>query len=87
MFVVQFVHPWTFAPFLAELNGFNGSGLGRWDISAGASIAEAAGATVVQLYSELLPNPLLVVANPGLLEALVAALVTAGATCDSKAGS
>jgi myo-inositol-1(or 4)-monophosphatase len=53
------------------LDGYYEYGLGRWDIAAGAAIAEAAGATVVELTSPILPEPLLVVANPGLLQALV----------------
>src|SRR5262249_17951011 len=61
------------------LDGFYECGLGRWDIAAGAAIAEAAGATVVELHSQRLPNPMLVVANENLLEALTAALVQAGA--------
>jgi myo-inositol-1(or 4)-monophosphatase len=36
-----------------RLDGFYESGLGRWDIVAGAAIAEAAGATVVELQSAL----------------------------------
>lgn len=67
------------------LDGFYECGLGRWDIAAGAAIAEAAGATVVELPSPSLPNPLLVVANATLLEAIVAMLVEAGAAMDSRA--
>jgi myo-inositol-1(or 4)-monophosphatase len=65
------------------LDGFYESGLGRWDIAAGAAIAEAAGASVVELQSSRLPNPLLVVANAQLLETLAAALAEAGATISS----
>jgi myo-inositol-1(or 4)-monophosphatase len=61
------------------LDGFYESGLRRWDIAAGAAIAEAAGATVVELQSTVLPNPLLVVANASLLQALITVLVEAGA--------
>jgi myo-inositol-1(or 4)-monophosphatase len=61
------------------LDGFYESGLGRWDIAAGAAIAEAAGATVSELHSNTLPVPLLVVANATLNEALVSLLVRAGA--------
>jgi myo-inositol-1(or 4)-monophosphatase len=61
------------------LDGFYEAGLGRWDIAAGAAIAEAAGARVVELRSPILPHPLLVAANPTLLSALVEALVEAGA--------
>lgn len=61
------------------LDGFYESGLGRWDIAAGAAIAEAAGATVVELQSRLLPNPVVVAANAQLLKSFVAALAEAGA--------
>jgi len=61
------------------LDGYYESGLGRWDIAAGAAIAEAAGAKVVELSSLTLPNPLLVVANAKLLDKLVAALIETGA--------
>lgn len=67
------------------LDGFYESGLGRWDIAAGAAIAEAAGASVVELQSPVLPNPLLVVANAKLLETLVLILVEAGAATDPRA--
>lgn len=65
-----------------KLDGFYESGLGRWDIAAGAAIAEAAGAKVTELHSSTLPDPLLVAANPKLLDALVALLVKAGAAID-----
>jgi myo-inositol-1(or 4)-monophosphatase len=58
-----------------RLDGFYESGLSRWDIVAGAAIAEAAGATVIELQSSRLPVPVLVAANAQLLEALVAVLV------------
>ena len=61
------------------LDGFYEAGLGRWDIAAGASIAEAAGAQVVELESPILPHPLLVAANAELLAQLVGALREAGA--------
>ena len=61
------------------LDGFFECGLGRWDIAAGAAIAEAAGATVIELQSSILPNPLLVVANPELLQALIKVLKESGA--------
>jgi myo-inositol-1(or 4)-monophosphatase len=66
------------------LDGFYESGLGRWDIATGAAIAEAAGAAAVELPSPILPNPWLVVANPKLLNALVALLVNAGAATDPR---
>jgi myo-inositol-1(or 4)-monophosphatase len=62
-----------------KLDGFYESGLGLWDRAAGAAIAEAAGAKVVELRSHTLPNPLLVAANAKLLEALVSILVESGA--------
>lgn len=56
------------------LDAFYEFGLGPWDIAAAAAIAEAAGATVHLLHSDILPNPLLVVANGELAAALIAAL-------------
>jgi len=56
-------------------------------MAAGAAIAEAAGATVVELPSPSLPNPVRVVANATLLEALVATLVEVGAALDSRASA
>jgi myo-inositol-1(or 4)-monophosphatase len=70
-----------------NLDGFYESGLGRWDIAAGAAIAEAAGATVVELQSSVLPNPLLVAANAKLLDALVAALVEIGAAIEPRSSA
>ncbi|MBI3325120.1 MAG: hypothetical protein HYZ81_00225 [Nitrospinae bacterium] len=64
------------------LDGFYESGLGKWDIAAGAAIAEAAGAQVVELESPILPHPVLVVANANLLKALVRVLVEAGAATE-----
>ena len=61
-----------------SLDAFYEAGLGQWDIAAGAAIAEAAGATVLLLHSTVLPDPLLVVANAKLADALVAALREAG---------
>jgi myo-inositol-1(or 4)-monophosphatase len=69
------------------LDGFYECGLGRWDMAAGAAIAEAAGAAVVELLLPILPNPWLAVANPTLLEALVAMLVEAGGALDSRASA
>ena len=62
-----------------SLDAFYECGLGRWDIAAAAAIAEAAGARVLLLNSNVLPNPLLVVANAKLTPALVALLVETGA--------
>lgn len=70
-----------------HLDGFYESGLGHWDIAAGAAIAEAAGAKVVELQSSILPNPLLVAANAQLLDALVAALVEIGAAIEPRLGA
>ncbi len=61
------------------LDGFYECGLGRWDIAAGAAIAEAAGARVVELSSLILPNPLLIAGNAILVEKLAAILIRAGA--------
>lgn len=61
------------------LDGFYECGLGPWDITAAAAIAEAAGATVQLLNSGVLPNPLLVVANPQLASALIDLLIETGA--------
>jgi myo-inositol-1(or 4)-monophosphatase len=61
------------------LDGFYECGLGPWDITAAAAIAEAAGATVQLLNSSVLPNPFLVVANARLTSALVDLLVETGA--------
>ena len=69
------------------LDGFYESGLGRWDIVAGASIAEAAGATVVELQTTHLPNPLVVAANAQLLKTLLEALTEAGAIAAQQPGA
>jgi myo-inositol-1(or 4)-monophosphatase len=61
------------------LDAFYECGLGQWDIAAATAIAEATGAAVRLLRSAVLPNPMLVVANTKLAEALVAALKEAGA--------
>ena len=61
-----------------SLDGFYEAGLGPWDIAAGAAIAEAAGATVYLLHSTVLPDPLLLVANARLADAMVSALTKAG---------
>jgi myo-inositol-1(or 4)-monophosphatase len=53
------------------LDAFYECGLGEWDIAAAATIAEAAGATVMLLEAKVLPNPFLVVANPQLTSSLV----------------
>lgn len=61
------------------LDAFYECGLGQWDIAAAAAIAEAAGAKVLLLDSNVLPNPLLVVANVSLTPAIVSLLVETGA--------
>jgi myo-inositol-1(or 4)-monophosphatase len=61
------------------LDAFYECGLGQWDIAAAVAIAEAAGAIALLLHSVLLPNPVLVVANAKLADALVTALKEAGA--------
>ncbi len=60
------------------LDAFYECGLGQWDIAAAAAIAEAAGATVLLLNSEVLPNPFLVVANESLAAALVSVFTEIG---------
>jgi myo-inositol-1(or 4)-monophosphatase len=52
-------------------------GLGRWDIAGGAVIARAAGAAIVEMKTSWLPGPLLVAANPGLIQECVAAILEA----------
>jgi len=59
------------------LDAFYECGLGQWDIAAAAAIAEAAGAKILLLNSSVLPNPLLVVANAKLADAVAALLVEA----------
>jgi myo-inositol-1(or 4)-monophosphatase len=59
------------------LDAFYEFGLGPWDISAAAAIADAAGATVHLLHSDILPDPLLVVANADLATTFIAALAEA----------
>jgi len=49
-----------------RLDGFYEWGLGRWDITAGAVIAKAAGATVTVLPQQGSPSPLLVASTPGI---------------------
>jgi len=61
------------------LDGFYECGLGLWDISAAAAIAEAAGAQISVLNSKVFPNPFLMVANPALTSELVGLLVECGA--------
>jgi myo-inositol-1(or 4)-monophosphatase len=55
-------------------------------VAAGAAIAEAAGATIVELQSDLVPSPVLVAANAQLLKALVAVLIEVGAATEPRAG-
>lgn len=61
-----------------RLDAFYECGLGQWDIAAAAAIAEAAGATILLLHSDVLPNPLLVVANARLATILTSVLAEAG---------
>ena len=60
------------------LDAFYECGLGRWDIAGAAAIAEAAGAEVLLLHSEVLPDPFLIVANPQLATLLVDAFTETG---------
>jgi myo-inositol-1(or 4)-monophosphatase len=57
------------------LDAFYECGLGPWDITAAAAIAEAAGARISLLHSSVFPEPFLVVANPELSSALIDLLV------------
>jgi myo-inositol-1(or 4)-monophosphatase len=57
-------------------------GLGHWDIAGGAAIAEAAGATVLELEPLALPAPLVIAGNAQMVEPLVAMLVEAGAVAE-----
>lgn len=59
------------------LDAFYEFGLGPWDIAAAAAIAEAAGATVHLPHSDVLPDPLLIVANASLGAALMTAFTKA----------
>jgi len=54
-----------------RVDGFYEWGLGRWDIVAGAIIAQAAGARVTVLPQQGAPSPLLVVATPGIYDELL----------------
>ena len=60
------------------LDAFYECGLGPWDIAGAAAIAEAAGARVLLLHSEVLPDPFLIVANPQLATLLVDAFTEIG---------
>ena len=61
------------------LDGFYECGLGPWDITAAAAVAEAAGTRVSLLHSSVFPDPFVVVANPELSLALIDLLVEAKA--------
>ena len=61
------------------LDGFYECGLGPWDIAAAAAVAEAAGAKISLLHSNIFPDPFVVVANPDLSAALVGLLIEAKA--------
>lgn len=60
------------------LDAFYECGLGQWDITAAAVIAEAAGAEILLMNSSVLPNPFLLVANSKLMSAMVALLIETG---------
>ncbi len=60
-----------------QTDGMYEYGLGRWDIVAGAVIAQAAGARVSILPSGNLPKPLLIVSTPTIHAALRELLVQA----------
>ena len=52
------------------LDAYYEFGIGRWDLTAGAAIAEAAGATVVELDPGILPGPLVIAGNERIVEDL-----------------
>jgi myo-inositol-1(or 4)-monophosphatase len=58
-------------------------GLGHWDIAGGAAIAEAAGATVLELAPRSLPAPLVIAGNGAIVEQLASMLIEAGAVAES----
>jgi myo-inositol-1(or 4)-monophosphatase len=60
------------------LDGFYECGLGPWDITAAAAIAEAAGCKVSLLDSKVFPVPFLVVANAVLSAELIKLFTDAG---------
>jgi myo-inositol-1(or 4)-monophosphatase len=63
-----------------RLDAYYEFGLGAWDITAGAVIAEAAGAHVVEISGEPLPSPLLIAGSETLVASLLELLKSALAT-------
>jgi myo-inositol-1(or 4)-monophosphatase len=57
-----------------RLDAYYEFGLGAWDIAAGAQIAEAAGAQVLEIEGDPLPSPLLIAGSVALVEPLLALL-------------
>jgi myo-inositol-1(or 4)-monophosphatase len=57
-----------------RLDGYYEFGLGRWDVAAGAAIAEAAGADVLELDLGPLPPPLLIAGSKPVVRALATLL-------------
>jgi myo-inositol-1(or 4)-monophosphatase len=53
-----------------RLDAYYEFGLGAWDITAGALIAEAAGAYVLEISGEPLPSPLLIAGSKALVASL-----------------
>ncbi len=53
------------------LDAFYEYGLGRWDICAGAAIAEAAGSTVITVEPSSLPGPLVIAGSREVVEQLL----------------
>jgi myo-inositol-1(or 4)-monophosphatase len=60
-----------------RVDGLYEWGLGRWDIAAGAVIAQAAGARVTVLPQQGAPSPLLVASTPGIHDELLERVSTA----------
>jgi myo-inositol-1(or 4)-monophosphatase len=57
-----------------RLDAYYEFGLGAWDIAAGAVIAEAAGARVMEIAGGPLPSPLLIAGSEALVESLLSLL-------------
>ena len=57
-----------------RLDAYYEFGLGAWDIAAGAVVAEAAGASVLEIEGDPLPSPLLIAGSEALVETLLGLL-------------
>jgi myo-inositol-1(or 4)-monophosphatase len=60
-----------------RLDAYYEFGLGAWDIAAGAVVAEAAGARVLEIEGGPLPSPLLIAGSDALVESLLSLLKVA----------